>query len=198
MTGYEVLRSTERLKNRVFRIVTDEVRMPDGAVAERDYMRHVGAVGVVALDADENVVLVRQYRHALGREIWELPAGLIDVPGEKLAEAAARELAEEVDLRAGRYDLLVDMNPSPGCSDEVIRLFLARDLDEVPENDRHRRTHEEAGMTVTRVPLDRAVTMALSGEITNAACLVGILATAQAKARNWATLRQVDEPLPNK
>jgi ADP-ribose pyrophosphatase len=196
VTGYEVLKSTERLKNRVFRIVTDEVKMPDGAVAERDYMRHVGAVGVVALDDDDNVVLVRQYRHPLRREIWELPAGLIDVPGEELAEAAARELAEEADLRAGRYDLLVDANPSPGCSDEIIRLFLARDLEEVPEADRHRRTHEEATMTVTRVPLETAVTMALSGEITNAACLVGVLAVAQAKARNWTTLRQIDEPLP--
>ena len=196
MTGYEVLRSTERLTNRVFAIVTDELRMPDGSVAERDYMRHVGAVGVVALDADDNVVLVRQYRHPLGREIWELPAGLIDVPGEKLAEAAARELAEEADLRAGRYDLLIDANPSPGCSDEIIRLFLARDLSEVPADERHERTHEEAGMTVARVPLDRAVTMALTGEITNAACLVGVLAVAQAKARNWETLREVDEPLP--
>jgi 8-oxo-dGDP phosphatase len=195
---YRVVKSTERLKNRVFRIVTDELEMPDGDVVERDYMRHVGAVGVVALDADDNVVLIRQYRHPLGREIWELPAGLIDVPGEKLAEAAARELAEEADLRAGRYDLLIDANPSPGCSDEIIRLFLARDLDDVPEQDRHRRTHEEAAMTVARVPLETAVTMALSGEITNAACLVGILATAQAKARNWATLRQVDEPLPDK
>lgn len=196
--GYEVLNSTERLSNRVFRIVTDEVRMPDGEVAERDYMRHVGAVGVVALDGDDNVVLIRQYRHALGREIWELPAGLIDVPGEELAAAAARELAEEADLRAGRYDLLVDTNPSPGCSDEIIRLFLARDLSDVSEGDRHRRTHEEAAMTVSRVPLETAVTMALSGEITNAACLVGILATAQAMARNWTTLRQVDEPLPDK
>lgn len=196
MTGYEVLKSTERLKNRVFTIVTDELRMPDGSVAERDYMRHVGAVGVVALDDEDNVVLVKQYRHPLGREIWELPAGLIDVPGEKLAEAAARELAEEADLHAGRYDLLIDANPSPGCSNEIIRLFLARELTEVPDGERHERTHEEAGMTVTRVPLDRAVTMALSGEITNAACLVGILALAQAKARNWETLRQVDEPLP--
>jgi ADP-ribose pyrophosphatase len=196
VSGYEVLTSTERLRNRVFTIVTDELKMPDGSVAERDYMRHVGAVGVVALDGDDNVVLVRQYRHALRREIWELPAGLIDVPGEKLAVAAARELAEEADLRAGRYDLLIDVNPSPGCSDEVIRLFLARDLEEVPAGERHERTHEEAGMTVTRVPLDRAVTMALSGEITNAACVVGILALAQARARNWETLRQVDEPLP--
>jgi ADP-ribose pyrophosphatase len=194
--GYEVLNSRERLRNRVFRIVTDEVRMPDGGVAERDYMRHVGSVGVVAVDAEDNVVLVRQYRHPLGRVIWELPAGLIDVEGEKLVDAAARELAEEADLRAGRYDLLVDANPSPGCSDEIIRLFLARDLSEVPPDDRHHRTHEEASMTVERVPLGTAVTMALSGEITNAACVIGVLALAEAKARNWATLRPVDLPLP--
>jgi ADP-ribose pyrophosphatase len=195
VTGYTVLNSTERLRNRVFSIVTDEVRMPDGSVAERDYMRHVGSVGVVALDADDRVVLLRQYRHPLRREIWELPAGLIDVPGEPLVEAAARELAEEVDLRAGRFDLLVDANPSPGCSDEVIRLFLARDLAEVPDADRHRRTHEEADMTVERVRLDLAVSMVLSSEITNAAAMVGIMATAEARARNWATLRPVNEPL---
>jgi ADP-ribose pyrophosphatase len=195
--GYEVLKSTERLSNRVFTIVTDEVRMPDGEVAERDYMRHVGAVGVVALDADDRVVLLRQYRHPLRREIWELPAGLIDVPGEPLVAAAARELAEEADLRAGRYDLLVDANPSPGCSNEVIRLFLARDLAEVPAAQRHARTHEEAGMTVERVRLDRAVGMVLAGEITNAACMIGLLAAAEARGRGWATLRAVDEPLPN-
>ena len=197
MTGYTVVKSTERLANRVFRIVTDELRMPDGSVAERDYMRHVGSVGVVALDAEDRVVLVRQYRHPLGREIWELPAGLIDVPGEPLVDAAARELAEEVDLRAGRYDLLVDANPSPGCSDEVIRLFLARDLSDVPADERHERTHEEAGMTVERIPLDRAVSMALSGEITNAACMIGILATAEGRARGWTTLRPVHETLPD-
>jgi len=195
--GYEVLKSTERLRNRVFAIVTDELRMPDGSVAERDYMRHVGSVGVVALDDADRVVLVRQYRHPLGGTIWELPAGLIDVPGEPLVHAAARELAEEVDLCAGRYDLLADANPSPGCSDEVIRLFLARDLSEVPAGERHSRTHEEAGMTVERIRLDRAVAMVLGGEITNAACMIGILATAEARARNWATLRPVNEPLPN-
>jgi len=195
--GYEVLKSTERLRNRVFAIVTDELRMPDGSVAERDYMRHVGSVGVVALDDADRVVLVRQYRHPLGGTIWELPAGLIDVPGEPLVDAAARELAEEVDLCAGRYDLLADANPSPGCSDEVIRLFLARDLSEVPAGERHSRTHEEAGMTVERIRLDRAVAMVRGGEITNAACMIGILATAEARARNWATLRPVNEPLPN-
>jgi 8-oxo-dGDP phosphatase len=193
--GYVVTRSTVGLSNRVFDVVTDEVRMPDDSVAGRDYLRHVGSVGVVALDDRSRVVLVRQYRHPVGRELWELPAGLMDVDGEPLVEAAARELAEEADLHAGRYDLLVDVHTSPGCSNELIRLFLARDLAEVPADERHRRTHEEAGMTVHRFPLDEAVTMALDGTITNASCVVGILAAARAKESGWATLRAVDEPL---
>jgi ADP-ribose pyrophosphatase len=193
--GYAVLRTAERAANRVFRLVSDEVRMPDGSVAVRDYLRHVGAVGVVALDEADRVVLVRQYRHPVGRELWELPAGLMDVDGEPLVEAAARELAEEADLRAGRMDLLVDIHLSPGCSNEILRLFLARDLSPVPESDRHRRTHEEAAMTVRRFPLDEAVSMALRGEITNASCVVGLLTTARAREHGWAGLRAVDEPL---
>ena len=194
--GYEVLKSTERLRNRVFAIVTDELRMPDGSVAERDYMRHVGSVGVVALDDADRVVLVRQYRHPLGGTIWELPAGLIDVPGEPLVDAAARELAEEVDLCAGRYDLLADANPSPGCSDEVIRLFLARGLSPVPEGLRHARVGEEAELVTVRMDLDQAVAMALRGEITNAACMVGLFATARLRDQGWPEPRPLGQPLP--
>ena len=89
--------------------------MPDGGHADRDFMRHVGAVGVVALDDDGRVVLVRQYRHPVGTFLWELPAGLIDVTGEHSAAAAARELAEEADLTAARLELLVDMHTTPGA-----------------------------------------------------------------------------------
>jgi 8-oxo-dGDP phosphatase len=181
--GYAVLRSVERFRNRVFTLVTDAVRMPDGTEADRDYLHHVGAVGVVALDDEDRIVLVRQYRHALRAELWELPAGLIDVEGEPLVDAAARELAEEADLRAATWEKLADVHTSPGCSDERIRLFLARDLSEVPEHERHRRTFEEAGMTVHRVPVDEAVAMARRGEITNAACLIGVLMTAEALSR---------------
>jgi 8-oxo-dGDP phosphatase len=195
--GYEVVRSTEHLSNRVFTVVTDVVRMPDGNVAERDYLRHVGAVGVVALDDQHRVVLIRQYRHPLGRELWELPAGLIDVAGEPLVDAAARELAEEADLRASRWDLLVDVHPSPGVSNERIRIFLARDLTPVPDNERHERTHEEAGLAVRRFLLDDAVVLALGGGITNASAVAGVLAAAEAERRGWSTLRSVDEPLPH-
>ncbi len=192
---YRVLGRTERFRNRMFTVVTDEVAMPGGETAARDYLVHIGAVGVVALDADDRVVLVRQYRHPVGRHLWELPAGLIDVPGEPLVDAAARELAEEADLTAARWDLLIDAHTTPGCSDEVIRLYLARDLAPVPPQRRYRREQEEAELTVSRVGLDDAVAMALSGKITNAACLVGVLATVQARSRGWSTLRPVDVPL---
>ncbi|MBT8225980.1 MAG: NUDIX hydrolase [Dactylosporangium sp.] len=168
--------------------------MPGGAAAARDYLLHPGAVGVVALDDADRVALVYQYRHPIGRRLWELPAGLIDVEGERLIDAAARELAEEVDLRAERWDLLTDVHVSPGCSTEMIRLYLARGLTPVPEEVRHHRVGEEADMGQRMVDLDEAVGMALSGAITNAACLVGVLATARSRASGWSTLRSVDEP----
>jgi 8-oxo-dGDP phosphatase len=186
---YEVRHRTERLRNKVFAIVTDEVVMPDGSTADRDYMVHVGAVGVVALDAEGRIALVYQYRPAVGKHLWELPAGLIDVEGEALVDAAARELAEEADILAARWDLLAEVNTSPGCSNEKIRLFLARELSSVPDGERHTRTHEEAELEVRWVPLDDAVSMALSGEITNAACLIGVLGAAQARDRDWKTLQ---------
>lgn len=193
---YIVRSRAEHFAGPVIRVVTDEVEMPGGHLAKRDYMIHVGAVGVVALDGDGRVVLVRQYRHPVGQHLWELPAGLMDVDGEPLDKAAQRELAEEADLTAGRWDLLVDTYPTPGCSNEVIRLFLARDLSPVPPERRHERRDEEAGMTVHRVDLDEAVAMALRGEIVNAACLVGLLAAARARDCGWSTLRPVNFPLP--
>ncbi|MEO3748640.1 NUDIX hydrolase [Plantactinospora sp. B5E13] len=180
----------------MFSVVTDQVEMPGGRVSARDYVRHVGAVGVVALDEQGRVVLVRQYRHPLRRAIWELPAGLADVAGEELPAGALRELAEEADLHAARLDLLVDVHTSPGYSDEMIRIFLARELSEVPPGDRHERHDEEAELEVVRVDLDEAVTMVLAGEITNVACVAGVLAAARARDQGWAPLRPVDAPLP--
>ena len=155
------------------------------AVDEVDCFAHrcgdFGAVGVVPLDAQGRVVLVRQYRHPVGERLWELPAGLMDVGDEPLVAAAARELAEETDLTAGRWDTLVDLHTSPGCSNERIRIFLARELGEVSTAERHERTQEEAELEVVRLDLDRAVGMVLAGEITNAACVAGLLAAARAR-----------------
>lgn len=184
---YAVTATTEHFSGPMFRVVTDQVAMPGGTVARRDYLRHIGAVAVVPIDEEDRVVLVRQYRHPVRRPLWELPAGLADVAGEPLPELAARELAEEADLVAGRLDLLLDLHPSPGCSDERIRIFLARDLSPAPHP--HDREHEEATMTVARFPLDDAIEMIFDGEITNAACVAGLLAAARARDQRWAPLR---------
>ncbi|WP_405095542.1 NUDIX domain-containing protein [Micromonospora sp. NBC_01412] len=193
---YEVTGRRQVWAGRIFSVVTDEVIMPGGGTSARDYVRHVGAVAVVAVDDAGQVVLIRQYRHPVGRHLWELPAGLTDVSGEDLAAAAARELAEEVDLTAGTVDVLVDLHSSPGFTDEVVRVFLARDLADVPTERRHQRSEEEADLQVVRVDLDEAVRMVLAGEITNASAVAGLLAAARARDTGWSVLRRPDAPLP--
>lgn len=190
--SYEVVsRRSQFSSGRVIDVVTDEVRMPGGRTALRDWVVHPGAVGVVAVDDADRVLLVRQYRHPVGRELWELPAGLLDVDGESAVVSAARELAEEADLRAARYDVLVDLLTTPGASNEAIRLYLARGVSPVPDAERYTRRDEEAGMITRWFPLDEAVDLVLSGSIENAAAAAGILAVSVARAREWKGLRSV-------
>ena len=191
---HETLSRTERYAGPIFTVFTDEVTMSGGGKAHRDIVVNKNAVGVVALDDVGRVALIKQYRHPVGRKLWELPAGLRDVPGEDLALAAARELGEEADLRAARYDLLVDLHTSPGFSAETIRIFLARELSPVPEPERHERTDEEADIELAWIELDEAVAMVLRGEITNAAAVGGLLSAARARDDGWATLRPADTP----
>ncbi|MGC4797107.1 ADP-ribose diphosphatase [Micromonospora saelicesensis] len=193
---YEVRSREERYRGRIFDVVTEEVTMPGGGTGLRDLVRHVGAVAVVALDDAGQVVLIRQYRHPVGRHLWELPAGLMDVSGEELPAAALRELAEEADLTAGRVDVLVDLHSSPGFTNEIVRVFLARDLGDVPADERHERRDEEADLQVVRIDLDEAVAMVLAGEITNASAVAGLLAAARARDTGFAQLRRADAPLP--
>lgn len=142
----------------------------------RDVVVNRGAVAVVALDDEGRVVLLRQYRHPVGLLEWELPAGLLDVPGEDPLEAARRELAEEVDLRAERWQRLLHHASSPGFSTEYLTTYLAEGLSPVPEDERHDREGEEAHLEVLRVPLEEAVAAALDGRIGNAVAIIGLLA----------------------
>jgi 8-oxo-dGDP phosphatase len=192
---FPVHQRVEHFTGPLFSVVTDRVTMPDGDVVARDFLRHVGAVAVVPYDepADE-VVLVRQYRHPVGARLWELPAGLTDVDGETLPEVAVRELAEEADLACDRLDLLLDLHPSPGCSDEWIRVFLARGLR--PARQAYQRRHEEATMVTRRVPLSQAVRMVFDGQVTNATAAAGVLALARARDLGWVPLRPVDALAP--
>jgi 8-oxo-dGTP pyrophosphatase MutT (NUDIX family) len=192
---HETLSRTERYAGPIFSVFTDQVTMSGGGTASRDVVENKGAVGVVAIDDVGRVVLIRQYRHPVRRLLWELPAGLRDVGGEPLVTTAGRELAEETDLLAGRFDLLVDLHTSPGFADETIRLFLARDLSPVPDAERYARTDEEADIEIAWFDLDEAVAMVLRGEITNAAAVGGLLSAARARDDGWATLRPADTPL---
>ena len=194
---YEVTSSREIYGGRVLSLRADHVRMPDGVEVVREVVSNLGAVAVAAFDGDGRVVLIRQYRHPVGRALWELPAGLLDVPGEPAVQTARRELFEEAHLAAAQWDLLVDLNPSPGFTDEAVRVFLARDL-AAPDSERYAAEHEEADMVVERVALDEAVDRVLAGEITNAIAAAGILAAARARDTGWAGLRPVDAPWPDR
>ncbi len=178
---------------RVVGLRVDEVAMPGGGTALREVVEHLGAVAVVALDDDGQVVLIHQYRHPLGHRLWELPAGLLDSPDEVPVEGARRELAEEVGLDASRWSTLVDVAASPGFTDEVVRVFLAQGLSTV---DRELQGDEEADLVIRRVPLAEAVRMALAGEIVNGAAVGGVLA-AQAVVAG-AEARAADAPWPDR
>ncbi|MEN5072177.1 NUDIX hydrolase [Isoptericola cucumis] len=190
------LRSETLHRGRVIDLVRDEVDLGDEGVVTREYVDHPGAVAIVALDDEDRVLLLRQYRHPVRSFLWEVPAGLLDVDGEPAVDAAARELAEEADVVASRWAVLTDYATTPGSSNEAVRIFLARGLSDVPAADLHVRTGEEAGMEVRRVPLDEAVSLVLDGSLHNPSAVVGILAAAASRAGGWASLRDVDAPWP--
>ncbi|MET8986420.1 NUDIX hydrolase [Nonomuraea wenchangensis] len=193
--SWDVVESKERFSGYVIRVVTDTVRMPRDEVADRDYVVHPGSVAVLALDDLDRVLMIRQYRHPARQLMWELPAGIRDVAGESLVDGAARELAEEAGYRAATWHTLVDLRTSPGMSDERIRVFLARDLTKIPDEENgfvHR--HEEIDMPVEWVPLPDAVEKALMGMIHNSPAVAGILAAYAASVEGFATLRPADAP----
>lgn len=185
-------------EGRIFDLVRDDVDLGAQGVVTREYVDHPGAVAIVALDDDERVLLLRQYRHPVRSFLWEVPAGLLDVDGEPALDAAVRELAEEADLVAGRWDVLVDYATTPGGSNEAVRVYLARDLSSVPDDERHVRTAEEADMESRWVPLDEAVALVLAGELHNPSTVVGILGAAAGRADSWASLRPTTAPWPER
>jgi 8-oxo-dGDP phosphatase len=187
---FETTSSETLYTGKIFALRRDRVRMPGGTIATRDVVEHFGAVAVVALDEEGNVPMVYQYRHAFGRRLWELPAGLLDIDGEAAHLTAARELKEEAGLQASTWRVLVDLDSTPGFSDESVRVYLATGLSEVARPDAH---HEEADMTLQWYPLAEAARLVLSGEIVNAIAVAGILA-AHAVTTGFAEPRPVDSP----
>ena len=192
---WPVVSSAERYRGKIINVRSDTIRSPDGNTAEREVVEHTGAVGVLALDESRRVLMIRQYRHPVGRLLWELPAGLRDVAGEPVLQTARRELLEETGYRAARWNVLVDYFTSPGIITERLRLFLARGLELVPEAEREFvPQNEEAHLLVDWVPLEEAVSLVLAGELHNSVAVVGILAAHTASADGFGSLRAADTP----
>jgi ADP-ribose pyrophosphatase len=175
---------------------TDEVVMPDGGTATRDYQVHPGSVAVLALDDQERVLVLRQYRHPVRHRLWEIPAGLLDIPGENPLHAAQRELYEEAHVKAEDWRVLTDVYTTPGGCDEAVRIFLARGVSEA-EGERYEVSDEEADMEVARVPLADLVRGALAGDLHNNCLVVGALALRAALADDALdSLRPAEAPWP--
>ncbi|WP_236968601.1 NUDIX domain-containing protein [Microbacterium aurantiacum] len=163
-------------EGRVWDVRSDTLRYGDEEIV-RQYVAHPGAAAVVALDDEDRVLLIQQYRHPIRHRDWEIPAGLLDVPGEPPAETARRELAEEVDLVAERWENLVSVFTTPGGNDEVVHVFLARGLSAVGHA--HAREAEEADIRIEWIPLADAVDGVLAGRLRNGILAVGVLAAAE-------------------
>jgi len=180
---------------RVIDVRSDVVVLPDGGTATRDVVVHPGAVGIIALDDSDRVLLVQQYRHTVRQLLWEPPAGLLDEPGENPLTAARRELFEEAHHYAERWDVLVDAFTSPGMTDEAVRIYLARDV-RAADGPRYDATDEERDMPVQWVPLDAAVSAVLGGRLHNPMAVMGLLAAAHARDADFTGLRPADAPWP--
>ena len=195
-TPHTVTESTTAWSGRIVDMVEDHVVVVEGQEpVVRQYTRHPGAVAVVAMRGEEGaeeILLLRQYRHPVNASLWEIPAGLLDIPGEDSLVAAERELAEEADLKAARWDVLVDFFTSPGGSTEPLRVFLARDLETTETS--FEREDEEATMEYAWVSLSDALDWVLAGRLHNPSTVIGILSAHAARGRGWEGLREPGAP----
>jgi ADP-ribose pyrophosphatase len=191
---YEVVESRLKYDGALVKVRVDTVVQPDGSRAEREVVEHVGSVAIVAVDDQQRVLLIRQYRHPAGQYLQELPAGLCDKPGEPPLDAAQRELAEEAQLRGAAWRTLVDLRPSPGISTEVCRVYLAERLETVEQAGG--RPDEKSELRSRWVPLRQAVSEVLAGRITNDLAVAGLLAAAAGADAAPARTRPADAPWP--
>jgi 8-oxo-dGTP pyrophosphatase MutT (NUDIX family) len=190
------LRASERVfDGRVWDIRRDTFEL-GGRPIVREYVDHPGAVAVLALDDRDRVFLIRQYRHPIRTRDWEIPAGLLDVAGEDALAAAQRELAEEGDLAASEWAVLVDFFTSPGGSDEAIRIYLARGIRATEHS--FEREDEEAHMDTRWVDLDECVDAVLARRVQNPSLAVGVLAAHTARSRGWQSLGPADAAWPGR
>lgn len=188
-----VLASQPQFTGRIWSVRSDTVDF-EGTHVVRDVLLHLGAVAVIALDDEDRVLLIRQYRHPVAMTLFEPPAGLLDVPGEDPVRTAARELAEEAGYEAQSWHTLVDLLNSPGGSSEAIRVYLARGLSPLPGGRQHTGEAEEGYLPRAWVPLDEARDLVLGGSVQSPSAVCGILAAWIGRNDGWAALRPADAP----
>ena len=174
---FKVLSSQLLFDAPIIAVRKDELAMPNEQVAYRDVVEHMGAVAVAAVNDAGEIAMVHQYRHAVKRRLWELPAGLLDVKDETELAGAQRELVEEAGLKAAQWSVLADIVTSPGFCEETARVYLAQDLTEVERPEAF--GDEEADMDFAWIKLDAAVAKVLAGEINNSIAVTGIFAAWQ-------------------
>ncbi|MDA2988061.1 MAG: NUDIX hydrolase [Actinomycetota bacterium] len=184
---------SEVFAGRVWSVVRDQVRIGE-CDSVRDVVIHPGAVAVIAVDDDDRILLIRQYRHPVAMYLFEPPAGLLDVAGEPPLETAQRELAEETGVQADTWHTLVDLFNSPGGSSEAIRVYLASDLTALPGGRPNTGEAEEAHLPQAWVALDDAVDLVLTGAIGSPSGVAGILALDAIRRRSGRGLRSAQAP----
>lgn len=185
-------------QGRVSSFVNEVVETPDDASMERQFLTHPGAVAIVPWDEErDEIALLQQYRHPVRMELVEIPAGLLDVAGEDWNDAAVRELAEEIELKAARWDVLVDMATTPGACEETIRIFLARGLERAERPEGFELEGEEAHMTWAFHPRQEVVDAVMAGRVQSPTLVAGILALETARlSGRLEQLRSLDAPWP--
>ena len=181
--AWPVSKSEPKYQSPYVSLSIDTIVDPAGDEHPRAVVRPNGAVGVLAVDADDRLLLVEQYRHPVGRRMLEIPAGTLDVDGESPLDAAVRELAEETDIVAGRWEQVLDLFATPGYSTERWQVFSASELSAVPAAERTTRVAEEADMIQWWLPFDQAVAAVLEGRFTDSMTVSAILAAQVIRSR---------------
>lgn len=184
----------EQFRGAVAAMRTDDVVFGD-EIHSRDYITHFGAVAVLALDGEGRALVIQQYRHPVGARLWEIPAGLLDKPDEDPLTAAQRELAEEAGILASDWSVLLDYATTPGGSSELLRIYLARELTQMPERLMTDEA-EEQDLVVEFVDFAEVRAAVLSGSVCNTALVAGVLAADVSRTLDWSTLRPADADWP--
>ncbi len=167
----KVHKTTSLYKGKIFDVVLEKVTLPNGAVKDREIVRHPGASAMVPLLDDGRVVLIKQYRHAVGEFVWEIPAGTLE-PDEAPMECARRELVEETGYEATNFEKLTEILPAPGYTDEHIHIFLATGLQAVDQ-----RLEDDEVLELQPTVLETALAMVAQGEIRDAKTIAGLFLT---------------------